>query len=398
MIPRTKVAYRLGDLLRALVTPERDGQHRASLARALASRLSVDEVLLTASGRGALYILLSVLPQRKVLVPAYTCKAVVEAARLAGKEVVFGESEADGINMDPRSLAGLLDVDTVLIATHQFGIPCAIDALLDLARSAGAYVIEDAAASLGTRIDGRLTGTLGDAAIFSFDSTKLVNVPLKGGFLLVRDADLLERCRAFAAGATEPMPWSRKLRYLALGAALVLIEQGALYRLFHNLKFRWRGRFTDDQAESNERLGPFYQDRLAEWQAKIILPQVDRLEATISRRRQIYAAYRQRLQGAAAFSLPPEDARGEWAPIRFPIRAQGDKMALYRQAVERGVDFAFSFTFIASPAHFRRAHALADSVLDLPFYDRLSERELEHVGLVMRDIGRNSAGNSQHAD
>jgi len=395
VIPRTKVSYRLGDLLGALVASERCDRHRAALAASLAAKLGSGSVLLTASGRGALYIVLSVLPHRKVLVPAYTCKAVVEAARLAGKEVVYGESEDDGINMDPEVLAGRLDADTVLIATHQFGIPCAIESMVEAARAAGAYVIEDAAASLGTRVNGKLTGTFGDAAIFSFDSTKLVNVPLKGGFLLVQEAGLGERCRTFAATATQPMPWARKLRYLALGAALVMLEHPALYRLFHNLKFRWRGRFTDDQAESTARLGPFYGDRLAEWQARIIVPQIDRIEETIVKRRRIYGDYRQRLRSAAAFSLPPEDATGEWAPIRFPIRANVDKMELYRRAVDRGVDFAFSFTFIASPASFRKAHALADSVLDLPFYDRLSERELEHVGSVMKqideDISRNKA-------
>ena len=395
MIPRTKVSYRFGDLLGAMAVSERSDRHRAALAAALAGRLGSGEVLLTASGRGALYIVLSVLPHRKVFVPAYTCKAVVEAAGLAGKEVVYGESEDDGINMDPQVLAGRLDADTVLIATHQFGIPCAIESMVEVARAAGAYVIEDAAASLGTRVNGRLTGTFGDAAIFSFDSTKLVNVPLKGGFLLVQDAAVGERCRAFAATATQPMPLARKLRYLALGGALVMLEQPALYRLFHNLKFRWRGRFTDDQAESTAQLGPFYRDRLAEWQAKMIVPQIDRIEETILKRRQIYGDYRQRLRSAAAFSLPPEDAAGEWAPIRFPIRAKVDKMELYRRAVDRGVDFAFSFTFIASPASFRKAHALADSVLDLPFYDRLSEGELERVGSVMnqidQDISRNKA-------
>jgi len=386
VIPRTKVGYRLADLVRALVTSERKSAFRTRLTESIASMFGTPNIVLTASGRGALYVLLSVLPQRKVLVPAYTCKAVIEAARFAGKEVVFGESEGEGFNMAPESLVGLLDADTVVVATHQFGIPCAIARTLELVRAAGSYVVEDAAASLGTRVDGKLTGTFGDAAIFSFDSTKLVNVPLKGGFLLVRDAAVLERCKAFAERATQAMPLARKLRYLALGAALLAIEHPAAYRLFHNVKFRWRRRFTDDHAGLANELDPFYTDRLAEWQARILLPQLGRVDDTIALRRRIYAGYLERLRGAVGYTLPAEDVRGEWAPIRFPIRARGDKMELYRRAVERGVDFAFSFTFIASPAAFRRSHALADSVLDLPFYERLSERELEQVAAVLKRI------------
>jgi dTDP-4-amino-4,6-dideoxygalactose transaminase len=390
VIPRTKVSYRLGDLRRALGVSERDVRRRDAVERWLAGRFGTDHVSLTASGRGALFVLLSVLPQRKVLVPAYTCKAVVEAARFAGKEVVFGESEPDGFNMAPESLEGQLDADTVLIATHQFGIPCAIGRMVELARAAGSYVIEDAAASLGTRVEGQLTGTFGDAAIFSFDSTKMVNVPMKGGFLLVRDAVIHERCRAFTATATNEMPLSRKLRYLVLGAALVMLEHPGAYRLFHNLKFRWRGRFTDDQADMASKPGPFYFDRFSEWQAGIVLPQLDRFEHTIAKRREMYVRYLESLRGAVSFAMPPADARSEWAPIRFPIRARGDKLALYRLAVQRGVDFAFSFTFIGSPAAFRRSHALAGAILDLPFYERLTDQELERVASVLRDVDQHT--------
>lgn len=44
---------------------------------------------------------------------------------LAGKKILFGESEPDGFNMDPdKVFEAQIDKDTVLILTHQFGIPC----------------------------------------------------------------------------------------------------------------------------------------------------------------------------------------------------------------------------------------------------------------------------------
>ena len=167
MIPRTKVNYRLSDVLRACFVSERDDRRRQELSRHLGELLDNGQVVLTASGRGALYILLSCLPHRRVLVPAYTCKAVVEAARLAGKELLFKESENNGFNMTSDSIQAELDGETVLLATHQFGFPCDIHRMVDAARARGAFVIEDAAASLGTRIRGRLTGTFGDAAFFA---------------------------------------------------------------------------------------------------------------------------------------------------------------------------------------------------------------------------------------
>jgi dTDP-4-amino-4,6-dideoxygalactose transaminase len=397
MVPRTKVNYRLPELLRACFVSERDDRRRGELSLRLAEVIGNPQVMLTASGRGALYVLLSCLPHRRVLVPAYTCKAVVEAARLAGKELLFGESEETGFNMAVDSAAQMLDGETILLATHQFGIPCDIHGLLQAARARGAFVIEDAAASLGTRVDGQLTGTFGDAAFFSFDSTKLVNVPLKAGFLVVRDPRLFARCREFWISHCRPMPIARKLRYLLLGAILVALEQPVLYRWFHNLKFRWRGRFTDDSADVTHRLGPFYLDRVAEWQAALLLPQIARLDALVGKRRRLYAEYLRHLHGVTNFALPARDAKDEWAPIRLPILVHGDKLDFYRHAARRGVDFAFSFTFIASPSAFVRSHRLAASVLDLPFYDRLTDDELQRVVSVLRDLEQSHTLRAEYA-
>lgn len=386
MIPRTKVNYRLMALAKAAWASERNASARLELKELLSEKMACPNVSLSASGRGALYILLMCLPQRRVLVPAYTCKAVVEAVSLAGKQIEFVESELGGFNMDAASLDGRLDPDAIVIATHQFGIPCDVFQILEHARRAGAFVIEDAAASLGTRINGQMTGTFGDAAFFSFDTTKLVNVPLKGGFFITQDADLLARCNAFQRAHTREMPILRKLGYLLMGSALVMLEPPWLYRLFHNLKFNWRDRFTDDSAVFVPRSGPFYTQRLSEWQAQIILPQIKKLEKLADTRRRMYAAYRDRLQVPHGFLLPPCDESSEWAPIRFPIRTDGDKLKFYRQAAHKGVDFAFSFTFLASPVVFDRAHQTAATVLDLPFYDRLTEAELDQIVKVIKEV------------
>jgi dTDP-4-amino-4,6-dideoxygalactose transaminase len=344
--------------------------------------------LLTASGRGALYVLLRALPQNTVVVPAYTCKAVVEAVKLAGKQVVYVEAEPDGFNMDPLALAPLLGEDATVLATHQFGIPCDIEAIVRLCEKSGAFLIEDAAASMGSRVGARLTGTFGDAAFFSFDSSKLVTVPLKGGFLTVKDAAVFERVQRIHAQEARAMPWWVHIKLLCLATALVLLENHLLYRIFHTVVFRWRNRFTADSAQLDLRLGALYRYRLAEWQAWLALRQVDKFDDMVQARRRIYAEYHRRLQGSKTFLLPPEDKSDEWACIRFPIRVSGDKLSFYRSAVKKNVDFAFSFTFIVCPKEFQRAHRLAASVLDLPFYHKLGEGEIDSVVSAVRKLDR----------
>ena len=343
-------------------------------------------MLLTPSGRSALYFLLRALPQPRVVVPAYTCKAVVEAARLANKEVVHVEVEPGGFNMDAGALEPLLDASTIVIATHQFGIPCDIHRISEMCARHGAMVIEDVAAALGTRVEGRLAGTFGAAAFFSFDSTKLINVPLKAGFLVTNDAALFADVEAIYRRETETMSLTRKLSLLAQAFVLLAIEQPLLYRCFHKLVFEWRGRFTADGPDLNLNLTAFYREDVAEWQAFLAVGQLRRLDAIIEHRRAMYAAMLAGLTSCTGLLLPPPDVRREWACIRLPIRVRGDKMAFYREANRRGIDFAFSFTFIDCPAHMKHARQLAASVLDLPYYTKLSDAELQETVRVVRSL------------
>ncbi len=380
MIPRVKVNYGWRDLLAALCGS--NARDKTQLRQTLAKLFAVEDVLLTPSGRGGLFFILTAVPHSRVVVPAYTCKAVVEAARLAGKTVLFLDPAPDSFNCDTAGLAELLDADTVFIATHQFGIPCDIEAIARICCEREALLVEDCAASLGTRSGGRLTGTFGDAAFFSFDSTKLVNVPLKAGFVLARSPELLARIRASSEGAIEPMPFLQQCRLLALGAAYLLLDHPWLYRLYHTLTLRRR--CTADSPDLDLTRTAFYRYDVTPWQAHIAAAQIARLDAIIARRRTLHATFRRTLAGCRHLTLPPPDEHGEWACIRFPILVAGDKLAWYRAANARGVDFAFSFTYLASPPEYTRAHTIARAVLDLPYYDKLTDAELQHTVATIR--------------
>ena len=261
-----------------------------------------------------------------------------------------------------------------------------IEKMRALCATAGATLVEDAAASIGSRVNGRLTGTFGDLAFYSFDSTKLINVPMKGGFVTARDADLFARIKGIYLAEIIPMPALHKLGLLAKAAILTIIENHFLYRLFHWLTFGLTGRFTAESADLDLEKGEFYIYDLANWQAGIAAPQVAGIDKIIAVRQETYARYRSELRDCTAFDLPPCDTASEWACIRFPIRIRGDKYSFYRSAVRRGIDFAFSFTYIACPRDFRNATRLAESVLDLPFYSKLSNKEFQRVVRALKSL------------
>lgn len=387
MIPRTKVNYTLGELLGSIPLMLRSAPdwHERLIDR-LRERFGMQHILLMPSGRAGLYFILRTLEQSRVIIPAYTCKAVVEAALLAGKEIVYVETESGGFNMDAEEVRRQADADSIIIATHQFGIPCAIDTLVAIAGQCGAVVVEDAAASFGSRYHGRLTGTFGDAAFFSFDSTKTINIPLKGGFILTRQEALLDRIRQLYANEIRPMPRSVQIRHLLAGSIYLVLENRVIYRIFHTLHFAWRGRFTADSPDLDRERSGYYRHAMSDWQARLAVLQLDRCEAIFRVRRTLYQRYWQTLQSCRAFELPPPDTTGQWVCTRFPIRVRGDKLAFYRACYRQGVDMAFSFTFIASPAAFEQSHDLARSVLDIPYYFKLDEVEFQQVVRILRKL------------
>lgn len=366
------------EIAQALRVPS-DGHELAKLSRELADYLGSENVVLTGSGRAGLFAVLRAMGRRRVVMPAYTCNAVVEAALLAGCEIAYVDCAPDSFQTDPNDLLPALGRDSVFIATHQFGLPCAIEETVQICREQGALVIEDCAASLGTRVDGRLTGTFGDAAFFSFDMSKLLTVPLKGGAVIASDSSLLAAIRRAHQESTQALPKNLEVRSLAMGVGLLTLQNPALYRAFHRRRFPSGGAFTAEAPLGTVKRGPFYSYTMSDAQAYVVRAQVDRIESIIAERRALYAFYRHALASAKSFLLPPADEHGEWAPIRFPIRVHYDKLAFYREAARRGVDFAFSFTFIEAPRAYTRAHKLAREVLDLPFYSGLTEPRCQQV-------------------
>ena len=163
------------------VTDKRD-KHRKAASELLSKSFDGREVILCSSGRAALYQILKQLPQRKVMIPAYTCPCVPEAARYAGKQIIYVRTESDTFNANYYDIP---DADTVVVATHQYGFPCDIEAISQECKRKGAVLIEDCAAAFGYTINGRTVGTYSDYAIVSFNSSKLINVPSRGGAIIV---------------------------------------------------------------------------------------------------------------------------------------------------------------------------------------------------------------------
>ncbi|HUK32883.1 MAG TPA: DegT/DnrJ/EryC1/StrS family aminotransferase [Vicinamibacterales bacterium] len=140
----------------------------------------------------------------EIIFPALTFWVMPAVAQGAGLKVVFADVDPATFTIDPAALERAITPKTrAIVPTHLYGLPCDMDAILDIARRHNLRVIEDCAHTLGATYDGRPVGTLGDAAIFSFQTLKPLNL-YGGGLALVRDDAFADRVRALASAASWP--------------------------------------------------------------------------------------------------------------------------------------------------------------------------------------------------
>jgi len=151
-----------------------------------------------ANGLDALHLTLrawGIGPGDEVLVPSNGYIATWLAVTHAGALPVPVEPDASTFNMDPAlARAAMTPRVKAVLPIHLYGQPADIDALRD-AVGPGVRILEDAAQGHGARYNGRRTGSLGDAAGFSFYPTKNLGALGDGGAVTTNDTALAERLR-----------------------------------------------------------------------------------------------------------------------------------------------------------------------------------------------------------
>jgi len=145
------------------------------------------------SGSEALRCFLAgVLPpgKRHVLLCSFNCRIVADAVQAAGSHVETFDLDGPTGRIDWERIAGLLAPrHGAVIVPHLFGVPADFRPLRAAAARAGVLIIEDCAHTLGGTLGAQAAGTVGDAAIFSFNYDKPISLG-GGGLLLVNEPRL----------------------------------------------------------------------------------------------------------------------------------------------------------------------------------------------------------------
>jgi dTDP-4-amino-4,6-dideoxygalactose transaminase len=182
------------------------GPEVTTLEKALAEFCGARHVISCANGTDALVMVLMAIgagPGDAVFCPSFTFCATASPVERTGATPLLVDVEAATFNMTAESLArGIATAKKLglkpraVIPVDLFGQSADHDAIAELARAEGLFVLDDAAQSFGATYHGRKLGTLADATTTSFFPTKPLGCYGDGGAIFTDDDDLANTLRS----------------------------------------------------------------------------------------------------------------------------------------------------------------------------------------------------------
>ena len=124
-----------------------------------------------------------------MIVPAFTFIASVNVISLAGAKPVLVDVDPQTFTLDPDAIPKAITSNTkAILPVHIYGHPVDMNSIIDIAKQYNLKILEDSAQALGSKIDGRHVGTMGDIGVLSFYPDKAITLG-EGGLLLTNSKD-----------------------------------------------------------------------------------------------------------------------------------------------------------------------------------------------------------------
>ncbi|MFW6331755.1 MAG: DegT/DnrJ/EryC1/StrS family aminotransferase [Thermodesulfobacteriota bacterium] len=352
------------------------GPEITDLEERLAAYTGVPHAIGCSSGTDALLMALmayEIGPGDAVLTTPFTFIATAEVIRLLGATPVFVDIDPVTFNIDPQRLRTAIEAlkpgaagnhplpsnageDKLtprgIIPVDLFGLPADYDAILEVAREYGLFVIEDAAQSFGAEYQGRKACSLAPVGCTSFFPAKPLGCYGDGGAVFTDDEDLLEKM----------------------------------------LSVRIHGQGHDKY--NNIRIG--INGRLDAIQAAVLLPKLDIFPEEVVLRQQAADRYGALLGGISDLTLPavPENYTSVWAQYSVLAKDETHRSDLLARLKAADIPTAIyypkplhiqtAFTGLGyQPGDFPVSEDCARRIFSLPMHPYLKEADQERIAEVL---------------
>lgn len=324
---------------------------------AFADHLGVKHAIATSSCTGALHMGfagLGIGPGDEVILGDINWIASAAPITYLGARPVLVDVLPDTWCLDPAKVEEAITPKTrAILAVHLYGNLCELGRLLEIGRRHGIPVIEDGAEAIGSVFEGARAGSIGAFGTFSFHGTKTLTTG-EGGMWVTNDPELFERVRTLSNHGR---------------------RAGEVRQFWPNeVGFKYK---------------------MPNIAAAIGCAQMERIEDLISKKRAIFAHYRERLAGLPV-RMNPSDSPGRihgcWMPTFIVDEdVPFDRDELLARFRERNIDGRVFFWPLSETGHFEERHAtpvsraIARRGVNLPSYHDLTGEEMDRVVEVVRD-------------
>jgi UDP-4-amino-4,6-dideoxy-N-acetyl-beta-L-altrosamine transaminase len=308
----------------------------------------------------------------EVITTPLTFCATLEAIEYVGAAPVLVDIDPDTANIDPNRIEAAITPRTrVVLPVHYGGLPCEMDAIMEIAARYQLLVLEDAAHAVGAEYKGRKIGTIGHATAFSFYATKNLTTG-EGGMITTHDADLADQCRILSLHGISRDAWKR---YMAAGTWYYEVQL----------------------------LG--YKYNMTDLQAALGICQLHKLDAMNTRRQQIATQYH-RAFAEMDFLTPfppnlPSDRTHVWHLYTILLNLEAlriDRAQFIDELKVRNIGTSVHFIPIHYHPHYARygwqrgqfpnTEHYYERTLSLPLYPAMSDQDVADVIEAVYDVGK----------
>jgi dTDP-4-amino-4,6-dideoxygalactose transaminase len=346
------------------------GPRVAEFEGAFGEYIGSSHALAVHSGSSGLHlsmVALDLKPGDEVIVPSMTFAATANAVIHAGATPVLVDVDPRTMCLDVAHMEASISTRTrAVIPVHFAGRFCAMEAIMRLAEAHNLFVIEDCAHAVETRFQGRHAGTFGNMGAFSFYVTKNVTTG-EGGMICTDDPERAARIKILALHGLDADAWRR---------------------------------FSDEGFKQYEVLEPGFKYNMMDIQAALGIPQLERVEANLKRRCEIWEQYDDAFKDLP-LDTPEEEERGTvharhlYTVILDIDRLKSDRdtiqEALHRQNIGTGIHYRalhlhkyYRDEFRYKPEDLPHARWISDRTLSLPLSPQMTDEDVYDVVFSLR--------------
>ncbi|MBP5253004.1 MAG: UDP-4-amino-4,6-dideoxy-N-acetyl-beta-L-altrosamine transaminase [Lachnospiraceae bacterium] len=339
----------------------------------LASYTGAKHAVVVNSGTSALHcacIAAGIKEGDEVITTPITFAASANCVLYCGAKPVFADINPETYNIDPASIrAHITDRTKAVIAVDFTGQVVQADEIRAICDEFGLVFIEDAAHSIGSSYNGKMVGNIADMTCFSFHPVKTVTAGEGGAILTNNDEYYKKLVLAHTHGITH----------------------------------------DEDEMEGAPHEGPWYYEqislgynyRMTDFQAALLMSQLDRIDEFVARRKKIVAAYDEAFKDVPGIIVQKNIPESDTSRHLYIIRLDLDKLtctrreffdAMSAENVQCQVHYVPVYWF----PHYRHlgyekglcpnAEEVYKGIMSIPLYPAMTDKDIEDTIAAVKKL------------